>query len=135
MARPLPDVLRCDWPAETAEPPPATLAALDRAAAVLRSGGLVAIPTETVYGLAADALDEFAVDRERLVPGPDDLYGQPGYRFWIVVRSGTPLVAVDQRDATAWSATGGPPFSLVELYQQAGRDVAVVAGEVLRRGG
>ena len=80
-------------------------------------------------------LDEFAVDRERLVPGPDDLYGQPGYRFWIVVRSGTPLVAVDQRDATAWSATGGPPFSLVELYQQAGRDVAVVAGEVLRRGG
>jgi L-threonylcarbamoyladenylate synthase len=63
MSRPLPDVLRCQWPADSAEPPPATLAALDRAAAVLRSGGLVAIPTETVYGLAADALDEFAVDR------------------------------------------------------------------------
>jgi len=63
MARPLPDILRCDWPAGSAEPPPATLAALDRAAAVLRSGGLVAVPTETVYGLAADALDEFAVDR------------------------------------------------------------------------
>jgi L-threonylcarbamoyladenylate synthase len=63
MARPLPDILRCAWPGEPAEPPPLTLAALDRAAAVLRSGGLVAIPTETVYGLAADALDEFAVDR------------------------------------------------------------------------
>ena len=62
MARPLPDVLRCAWPAAASEPPEATLAALDRAAAVLRSGGLVAIPTETVYGLAADALDEFAVD-------------------------------------------------------------------------
>ena len=33
------------------------------AADILRSGGLVAIPTETVYGLAADALDEDAVLR------------------------------------------------------------------------
>jgi len=33
------------------------------AAAVLRSGGLVAIPTETVYGLAAHALDPLAVAR------------------------------------------------------------------------
>jgi len=62
MTRPLPDVLRIEWPAAAPEPPAATLAALDRAAEVLRSGRLVAIPTETVYGLAADALDEFAVD-------------------------------------------------------------------------
>jgi L-threonylcarbamoyladenylate synthase len=34
---------------------------LERAAAVLRSGGLVAIPTETVYGLAADASNGLAV--------------------------------------------------------------------------
>lgn len=37
--------------------------ALDRAAAVLRDGGLVAFPTETVYGLGADALDADAVRR------------------------------------------------------------------------
>lgn len=37
--------------------------AIERAAAVLAEGGLVAIPTETVYGLAADALDAAAVDR------------------------------------------------------------------------
>jgi L-threonylcarbamoyladenylate synthase len=43
------------------DPPAATLQALDRAAAILRRGGLVAIPTETVYGLAADALDAEAV--------------------------------------------------------------------------
>jgi L-threonylcarbamoyladenylate synthase len=36
---------------------------LDRAADILRRGGLVAIPTETVYGLAANALDEQAVCR------------------------------------------------------------------------
>lgn len=38
-------------------------AAVDRAAAMLRSGGLVALPTETVYGLAANALDAAAVAR------------------------------------------------------------------------
>ena len=34
---------------------------VDRAIQVLRAGGLVAIPTETVYGLAADASNEAAV--------------------------------------------------------------------------
>ena len=37
--------------------------ALDRAAAILRGGGLVALPTETVYGLGANALDPAAVAR------------------------------------------------------------------------
>lgn len=36
---------------------------ISQAATILHSGGLVAIPTETVYGLAADALDEDAVLR------------------------------------------------------------------------
>jgi L-threonylcarbamoyladenylate synthase len=36
---------------------------LDRAAAILRAGGLVAMPTETVYGLGANALDPAAVAR------------------------------------------------------------------------
>ncbi len=34
---------------------------IERAADVIRSGGLVAFPTETVYGLGANALDEAAV--------------------------------------------------------------------------
>ena len=34
-----------------------------RAAAILRDGGLVAFPTETVYGLGANALNERAVAR------------------------------------------------------------------------
>ncbi len=39
---------------------PAT-AEIERAAAILRSGGLVAFPTETVYGLGADAANPAAV--------------------------------------------------------------------------
>jgi L-threonylcarbamoyladenylate synthase len=37
--------------------------AIARAAAILRGGGLVAFPTETVYGLGANALDAVAVAR------------------------------------------------------------------------
>ncbi|MBX3463940.1 MAG: threonylcarbamoyl-AMP synthase [Planctomycetes bacterium] len=56
-ARP-PRLLRAD-PGE----PEAFRAAIDAAAAVLRTGGLVAFPTETVYGLGANALDAAAVAR------------------------------------------------------------------------
>lgn len=41
----------------------ATDPALLEAAAILRSGGLVAFPTETVYGLGANALDAQAVEK------------------------------------------------------------------------
>ena len=42
---------------------PATPEYIAEAAAVLRAGGLVALPTETVYGLGANALDPAAVAR------------------------------------------------------------------------
>lgn len=47
-------------PVSSASPDPAVLS---RAAALLRAGELVAFPTETVYGLAANALDPAAVAR------------------------------------------------------------------------
>lgn len=50
------EVLRVNADAPEAE-------AIARAAAVLRGGGLVAFPTETVYGLGADVLDAGAVAR------------------------------------------------------------------------
>ncbi|MBM3628875.1 MAG: translation factor Sua5, partial [Alphaproteobacteria bacterium] len=40
---------------------PATARAVARAARLLRAGRLVAFPTETVYGLGADATDDDAV--------------------------------------------------------------------------
>lgn len=40
-----------------------TPGALNQAVAVLRTGGLVAFPTDTVYGVAADPLNEAAVSR------------------------------------------------------------------------
>jgi L-threonylcarbamoyladenylate synthase len=49
-----------------------------RAAALLRDGGLVAVPTETVYGLAADATNEAAVARIFAAKG------RPGFNPLIV---------------------------------------------------
>lgn len=48
------------WPVNPVNPEPAVI---ERAAAILRAGGLVAFPTETVYGLGANALDADAVRR------------------------------------------------------------------------
>ena len=42
---------------------------IDRAFAVLRAGGLVAFPTETVYGLGADAASPDAVRHLYAVKG------------------------------------------------------------------
>ena len=42
---------------------------VDHAAALIRAGKLVAFPTETVYGLGANALDEAAVERIFLAKG------------------------------------------------------------------
>jgi L-threonylcarbamoyladenylate synthase len=47
----------------TIDPAEPSAAVIDFAAAVIRSGGLVAFPTETVYGLGANALDPAAVAR------------------------------------------------------------------------
>jgi L-threonylcarbamoyladenylate synthase len=51
------------------DPSSPAAAVIGRAAAVLRAGGLVAFPTETVYGLGANALDSSAVARIFTVKG------------------------------------------------------------------
>ena len=50
-------------PIVTVDPQAPDPRTIDRAAAILRAGGLVAFPTETVYGLGAHALDPSAVER------------------------------------------------------------------------
>ncbi|MBM4397599.1 MAG: threonylcarbamoyl-AMP synthase [Deltaproteobacteria bacterium] len=45
---------------------------LDRAAAAIASGGVIVCPTQTLYGLSADALDPSAADRVRRIKGGRD---------------------------------------------------------------
>jgi L-threonylcarbamoyladenylate synthase len=67
--------------------------AVGRAAEVLRGGGLVAFPTETVYGLGAHALDAAAVRRIF------EAKGRPGYNPLIVH---APDAGVARALAAAW---------------------------------
>ena len=53
-------------PVDRERPDPAVIA---EAAAILRAGGVVAFPTETVYGLAAVITDDAAVRRVFAVKG------------------------------------------------------------------
>jgi len=61
---------------------------LDRAAEILRAGGLVAMPTETVYGLGANALDRAAVERIFAAKG------RPAWDPVIVHIADAPMLAV-----------------------------------------
>src|ERR1700679_1497421 len=59
-------------------PPQLFAEAVQRAATLLRAGAVVALPTETVYGLAANALDEKAV------AGIFQIKGRPAHNPLIV---------------------------------------------------
>jgi L-threonylcarbamoyladenylate synthase len=76
---------------------------VDRALEVLRNGGLVAIPTETVYGLAGDASNEIAVRRIFAVKG------RPGDHPLIVH-------VADADQLGQWCA-GPPPLAAVTLAE------------------
>ena len=52
-----------EYPSQTERLDAARPEDIERAAALLRGGGLVAFPTETVYGLGASALDSRAVEK------------------------------------------------------------------------
>ncbi len=98
---------------------------VDRAVEAIRAGGLVAIPTETVYGLAADARDPVAVGRVF------EVKGRPADHPLIVHLSSADEVhawarevpvAAERLIATAW------PGPLTVILPRAGHVLDVVTG-------
>ena len=73
----------------------AYLTDVQNAAAILRAGGLVAVPTETVYGLAADATQEKAVQANY------DAKGRPETKPLNVLVDGMGLAETVCRDIPA----------------------------------
>ncbi len=92
---------------------PATSDAIERAAAVIRAGGLVAFPTETVYGLGADAASAEAVARifeakQRALNDPLIVHVEPD-RWSTVADAGRLSQAqLDRVDALARAFWPGP---------------------------
>ena len=70
----------------------AYLTDIEAAAGILRTGGLVAVPTETVYGLAADAT------QERAVQANYDAKGRPETKPLNVLVDGMEMVEAVCRD-------------------------------------
>jgi L-threonylcarbamoyladenylate synthase len=87
-------------------------AALERAAAIIRAGGVVAIPTETFYGLAADAGQPAAAARIFEIKGRPAKMALPLVAAGIeqVIASLGPL---DETTAKAAAAFWPGPLSLV----------------------
>lgn len=103
---------------------PADAAGIDEAARLLRAGGLVALPTETVYGLACDATDPRAVAR---------LYAAKGRPSFNPLIAHVPDLARARRigvfsaeaEALAASFWPGPLTLVVPVPDDAGADDAV----------
>lgn len=102
-------------------------AGIDKAAALLRKGDLVAFPTETVYGLGADARNDAAV------AAIFEAKGRPSFNPLIVHVAGVEQaeqIAVFNDDARTLAAAFWPgPLTLVlPLRPEAGISPLVTAG-------
>jgi L-threonylcarbamoyladenylate synthase len=101
-----------------------TLAALRRAAEIIRAGGLVAFPTETVYGLGADA------ENERAVAAIFAVKDRPHFNPLIIhtadVAAARRLVVFDERAEKLAAAFWPGPLTLV-LPRTPGCKVSVLA--------
>ncbi len=80
------------------------------------------------------ALHEFvAIDSELLRRRPGDMFGEPGYRFWIVSRDDVPVLAFEHHKALAWTTHHEDSFSMFDLYEESRRHLVVTALELLRK--
>ncbi len=102
-------------------------AAIDAAAAVIAGGGCVAVPTETVYGLAADATDS------RAVAGIYAAKGRPGFNPLIVhvasaAAAGALAVFDDHASRLADASWPGPLTLVLPMRGDGGIASLVTAG-------
>lgn len=105
----------------------ADAAGIARAAAVLRAGGLVALPTETVYGLAARADDPDAVARIYAAKGRPDF--NPLIVHVADIRQAAAYVEFDMvSKGLAQQHWPGPLTLVLPLRADAGLAPAVSAG-------
>jgi len=74
-----------------------------------------------------------SISEELLAPGPDDFWGEAGYRFWILVRAGDPVLAFEQEQGRVFTRHHQGPFDLMHLYEESRRHLLVTALKLFRR--
>lgn len=64
-----------------------------------------------------------AIPAELLLPRDNDLFGEAGYRFWVVLRDDVRVLAVEQQEGLAWIPHHEAALSLRNLYQESRRQL------------
>ncbi len=70
---------------------------------------------------------------ELLRPQPQDLFGQPEYRFWFLTRNNTPIFGVEQTAGLGWTRHTSHNIDLMGMYTESRRDLTITALKLLRR--
>jgi hypothetical protein len=68
-----------------------------------------------------------AVPADLLRPMADDFFGEPGYRFWIVLRDGAPVLAFEHQAGLGFTLHGDGPIHLMKLYEKSHRRLLLTA--------
>lgn len=89
------------------------------------------IDTSGYGGGHNDLLDVFDIDDEHLRVRDEDLFGEPGYRFWIPVQQGRPMFAIEQTSATAWFTNSSEPLNAMDIYRALGRNIVTTSARLL----
>ena len=77
--------------------------------------------------------DAFAIPGELLRARDDNLYGEPGYRFWVLRRDRTPLLALESEVGCLWTRHQQDGVHLMTLYNECQRNILQAAVTVLSR--
>lgn len=89
------------------------------------------IDTSGHGGGANPALAAFDIDRTLLAASADDLFGEPGYRFWIVFVDGLPVLTFETSQALAWRAPRGDRLDLIQVLEEKGRRYSQAASALM----
>ena len=76
-------------------------------------------------------LDAFDLPDDLLAAGDDDLFGQAGYRFWVVAVDGEPVAAFEQTTAAMFSRQGNRPSNLMSRYRSSGNSLDSVVRRIV----
>lgn len=89
------------------------------------------IDTSGYGGGPNPAFAAFDIDRSLLAARADDLFGEAGYRFWIVFVEGLPVLALETSQALAWRVPGGHHLDVMQVFAENGRRHQQVAAALL----
>jgi hypothetical protein len=91
------------------------------------------IDTSGYGGGPNETLDTFRAIPDDLRRTQDgDLFDEPGYRFWIVMRNDVPILAFEQNKGMAWTPHHPEGLDLMASYRRSRRNLLVVTLDLLR---